>query len=367
MAVSHDFTSSYLPQRVNAGPWLTAYTLNELRARIESARLVLPVCPLGTDYQRLASLGDFVLPPLFHQAMDADLRSSLLQRISECFPYYHGGEFARRTDAALEIVELTDTPAAVSNCPRVVAFSVDTAVEEHGPHLPLCTDTIQSYSVLRRLEQEFDEFVIGPPVEYGHLTWGLPFGLSIDITPELLTRYVTGFTNAVLEWLQPEAIYVVDVHGSIVHRQSIIAGLQESQASKWAFRWLHEPLVEFASERGDQHAGGVETALVELAGTELIDRRWFPDRIDEIEAGEMSLEQAVELTVDLSRFVEFAETHPVNGIIGTIRNYNSLDASVMFESMLAVARQDVESLLDGRDENIHQIAGDSPWERDKQR
>ena len=366
MPILNELTSSYLPARVNSGPWLTAYTLNELRERIESARVVLPVCSLGTDYQRLALLGDLVLPPLFHEALDSDLKTSLLTRIAECFPYYHGSASAGRTKASLEIVELPESPAAVSEKPRVLAFSVDTAVEEHGPHLPLSTDTIQSYSVLQRLERDFDGFVVGPPVEYGHLTWGLPFGISVDITPKLLTRYVAGFTNAVLDWLKPDAIYVVDVHGSIVHRQSIIAGLQQSRATRWAFRWLHEPLVEFASERGDQHAGGVETALVEFAGSDLIDRRWFPSRIDEIEAGEMSLEQAVELTADLPGFVEFAETNPVNGIVGKIRNYETLDAALMFDRMLGVARRDVESLLDGRGEDVHQIAGDSPWERDKQ-
>ncbi len=359
--------TDYLPQRVNSGPWLTAYTLFELRQRIESApRIVLPICPLGTEYTSLTELGDLILPPLFHEAMDDDLKSSLLKRIQECFPYFHSSRAAGQTSARLDIVEVTEPAPVQTVRPRVLAFSVDTAVEEHGPHLPLSTDTIQSYSVLTRLEEELDGFVAGPPVEYGHLTWGLPFGLSIDATPELLTRYVTGFTNAVLEWLQPDAIYVVDVHGSIVHRQSIVAGLEQSRADRWAFRWLHEPLIEFASQRGDQHAGGVETALVEFASPDLIDRRWFPDRIDEIEAGEMSLEQAVELTSDLPRFVEYAESNPVNGIIGKIRNYETLDATLMFDRMLAAARQDVDALLSGQSEEIHQIAGDSPWERDKQ-
>lgn len=358
---------AYLPQRVNSGPWLTAYTLFELRERIESARsIVLPICPLGTDYASLTELGELVLPPLFHEAMDDDLKSAVLSRIGECFPYYSSSQAAGRTSARLDIVEVPQPAPAPAVRPRVLAFSVDTAVEEHGPHLPLSTDTIQSYSVLTQLEQEIDGFVAGPPVEYGHLTWGLPFGLSVDLTPQLLTRYVTGFTNAVLERVQPDAIYVVDVHGSIVHRQAIVAGLEQSHAERWAFRWLHEPLIEFASERGDQHAGGVETALVEFASADLIDRRWFPSRIDEIEAGEMTLEQAVELTANLPQFVEYAEANPVNGIIGKIRNYETLDAAAMFDRMMTVARQDVDALLRGEPDDVHQIAGDSPWERDKQ-
>ncbi len=242
---------------------------------------------------------------------------------------------------------------------------MDTAVEEHGPHLPLATDTIQSYAVLNQLADDIEGFVAGPPVEYGHLTWGLPFGLSIDLTPPLLTRYVTAFANAVLDWLKPEAVYVGDVHGSIVHRKSIIAGLEASRLERWAFRWFYEPLIEFSSERGDQHAGGVETALVERAGEQLVDRRWFPDQVSRIEDGQMTLERAVELTADLPRFIEFAETTPANGIVGKIRNYDDVDASLMFDRMLDTARHDVETLLAGDAGKLHRDAGDSPWERDK--
>jgi len=239
---------------------------------------------------------------------------------------------------------------------------VDTAVEEHGPHLPLATDTIQSYSVLNGLASEIDGFVTGPPVDYGHLTWGLPFGMSIDLTPRLVSRYVQGFTNAVLEWARPEAIYVVDVHGSIVHRKAIVAGLKASRADRWAFRWLHDSLVEFASERGDQHAGGVETALVEHVSPQLLDSDWWPERIDRIAAGEMTLEQAVGLTENIEEFFRFAETGTPNGIVGQIKNYRSLDADLMFQRMLSVARQDVTRLLAGGS-HINHDAGESPWEQ----
>jgi creatinine amidohydrolase len=234
-----------------------------------------------------------------------------------------------------------------------LAFSVDTAVEEHGPHLPLATDTIQSYAVLTRLAAEFDRFVPGPPIEYGQLTWGLPFGFSIDITAELLTEYVRRFTNAVLDWQRPQAVYVVDVHGSLVHHRAIVAGLEQSRAERWLFRWLHEPLAEFASQRGDQHAGGVETALVEHVSRDLLAPEWWPDRIDELAAEQMSLQTAVELAFDLPRFIEYVEQHRPNGIVGDIRNYSRIDATVMFKRMQHLARADVEMLLDGRTELTH--------------
>ena len=105
-------------------------------------------------------------------------------------------------------MELPRGPLAPSHQGGIACFSVDTAVEEHGPHLPLATDTIQSYGVLQELAERHEDLHLVAPVEYGQLTWGLPFGLSIDITAPLLTRYVEGFARAVNEWARPDALYV---------------------------------------------------------------------------------------------------------------------------------------------------------------
>ncbi|MDA0285243.1 MAG: creatininase family protein [Planctomycetota bacterium] len=362
------FVHDFLPQAVNVGPWITAYTLFELRDRLSSTAFVLPICSLGTSCDELTagiSEHELLLPPLFHEAMTDNLRDSIIDRIHACFPLYEPGHEGNHSSNQLRVRIHDARPLPEVSSPKVLAFSVDTAVEEHGPHLPLATDTIQSYSVLFQLEKEIQGFIAGQPVEYGHLTWGLPFGMSIDLTPELLTRYVTGFANAVLDWHRPEVMYVVDVHGSIVHRQAIIAGLEQSRVERWAFRWLHEPLIHFASERGDQHAGGVETALVEHASSALIDKRWFPARVADIEAGQMTLERAVELTPDLQKFIDFVDESGANGIVGKIRNYESLDAASMFQQMLAVAREDVRVLQESSSTRSQHVAGDSPWERDR--
>lgn len=339
--------SFVIPKAINSAPWLVAHSLNQLKGKIATDKIVLPVCSLGTPVEQLADLAPLVLPPLYREAMDDELKGELLQRIGQCFPFYDGTPQKLAGQYDFEIVELPpQTAPPLTTRPRVLSFSVDTAVEEHGPHLPLATDTIQSYAVLDRMAELFEGFVVGPPVEYGHLTWGLPFGLSIDITPPLLTRYVAGFANAVLDWFAPEALYVVDVHGSIVHRNAIEEGLRQSRCSRWIFRWLHEPLVEFAADRGDQHAGGVETALVHHISPQLLDSRWWPDRIDELASKELQLERAVELTPDLPRFIEYAQSQSLNGIVGNIRNFFDVDAGLMMDRMQSVARSDISSLLD---------------------
>lgn len=339
-----DDASEYLARRVNSGSFLTGYTLDELKVRAERESIVLPVCSLGTPVRQLAELGSLVLPPLYHEALDADLKDRILTRIHQCFPYFEGTAQRLRGTRPVQVVELPGHDYPASTRAPIVMFSVDTAVEQHGPHLPLATDTLQSYAVLQRLVEESPLCAIGPPVEYGQLTWGLPFGMSVDLTAPLLTRYVTGFVNALLDWLAPRAVYVVDVHGSPVHREAIQAGLQASRCRCHAFRWLHEPLVEFAGERGDQHAGGVETALIHKINPDLLDRRWWPDRIDELVAGQMSMDEAVRLSGNLPEFFSYADANARNGIVGDIRNFFHVDADEMMSRMVGVASRDVDRL-----------------------
>ena len=335
----------WLPERINTGPWLVDYSFEALARRIDQSDMVLPICSVGTPLADLERLAPLVLPPLYHEALDPTLKTALLSRIDECFPYLKTSRKRRAFTGSLEVIEIPPATGDLPRRPSVLAFSVDTAVEEHGPHLPLSTDRIQSYAILGKLVDEFEAFAIAPPVDYGHLTWGLPLGLSIDITPPLLERYVTGYVNALQAACAPNAFYVVDVHGSPDHRQAICDGLAASCAERWAFRWLHEPLTEFAGDRGDQHAGGVETAMLMKINPALVDTDWWPDRIDELAATQMPLATAVDLSNDLSRFLAHAESHAWNGIVGDIRNFFTLDKNELFDRALDQARDDVRTLM----------------------
>lgn len=345
------------PVRVNSGPWAAAYTLERLRNLPVTTKFVLPICSWTSSLGHLMSPDRLLLPPLFHEALDSSLKRRIIQQILQCFPTYGRPEANSRR---VEVVELPVEPQPDCAAPRVLAFSVDTAIEEHGPHLPLATDTIQSTFILQQLAKHVDGLEIFHPVDYGQLTWGLPFGFSIDLTANLLAEYVARYTQAVVEWKQPGSVYVVDVHGSITHRQAIVEGLKQIRGTPWAFRWLHEPLADVASGRGDQHAGGVETALVELASPQLLDPDWWPQRLDELARKQMSFQTAVELTPDLDRFCDEVDRNAWNGIIGRIENYSALDARQLSQRMLKMALTDVNRLLDGtmpRDQN----AGQQLW------
>ncbi len=334
------YLTDYFPKRINSGRLLTGYTLPRLQVEMQTTKPILPICSLGTSVEQLSSLGSLVLPPLFHEALGDGLKDRLVNRIGECFPDFGAADGAR----GFEVVELPPAVHPTTLDRPLVAFSVDTAVEEHGPHLPLMTDTIQSYGVLYELRKGNPDLCLAPPLEYGHLTWGLPFGLSIDITPALTTEYVANYLDALAAWCDPRAFYVVDVHGSIVHRNAIQAGMKRSGCRPMVFRWLHEPLTAYAGERGDQHAGGVETALVEVFEPDMIDHDWWPGRKDEIVAGQMDMASAIGLSADLDKFRERVVAEHLNGIVGDVENYYRINGGQMVDEIMSVAQRDLDGL-----------------------
>jgi creatinine amidohydrolase len=340
--------SLLLPAAINTGPWVAGYSLDALRQRLTRERVVLPVCALGTSAATLAALGPLVLPPLYREAFASDpaLETEMIAQIRRCFPFFEGTQARRTWQGELEVIDVpSGATTSLPRAPRVLAFGVDTTIEQHGPHLPLATDTIQTYAVLERLAATIEGVAIGPPLDYGHLTWGLPFGASIDLTPPLLARYVAGFVAALVGHCAPQALYVADVHGSIIHRQTIESTLARQHGVRAAFRWLHEPLAEFSSQRDDMHAGGVETILVHHIDPAFVDSAWWPAHAAEIAAREMTVAHAAVLSRDMPRFVAHVETSSPNGVIGKIANASTLDAAALFSRMVEMGRADIQCLL----------------------
>ena len=69
-----------------------------------------------------------------------------------------------------------------------------------------------------------------------------------------------------------------------------------------------------------------------------------------IKAGQMDMDEAIELSKNLPNFVKRVEQSldtktPLNGIVGDIENYEYLDAQEMMQRMWNVASDDLKTLL----------------------
>jgi len=139
------------------------------------------------------------------------------------------------------------------------------SVEEHGEHLPLCTDSIQAEALVKRLSEKFDAMV-APAIRYGECSATRNFPGTITITFDTLRALV----REVLEELCRNGIRRIIVLSGHAGRAHMIA-LRE--AGKEVVRKVPDlklmvlsdyeiayDLLGKGFDRDDGHAGTIETS-----------------------------------------------------------------------------------------------------------
>ncbi|MEN8265251.1 MAG: creatininase family protein [Nitrospirota bacterium] len=161
---------------------------------------------------------------------------------------------------------------------KTVIFPFGT-VEEHGRHLPLNTDTLIVYEILKRLIKKRKVF-LAPPVSYGVCTSTNQHPGTISISAETLRRltydlvkdaYNKGLRNFIL----------ISGHGGGLHMYAIkeVAEIliEELKGAKIAvispYDVLRKELSELAETPNDSHAGEIETSLILALAPELVKGR----------------------------------------------------------------------------------------------
>jgi creatinine amidohydrolase len=103
-------------------------------------------------------------------------------------------------------------------------------IEEHGPHLPLGTDTYLTYGIFKHIQEELKSLnvksVIAPPFYWGInvATSGFPgsFTVKVDTMKAVLKDTIEcihnwGFKN----------VYIVNMHGDFLHSKTIVETVKE--------------------------------------------------------------------------------------------------------------------------------------------
>jgi creatinine amidohydrolase len=162
------------------------------------------------------------------------------------------------------------------------------AIEQHGPHLPIVTDTLACTTICQRAAElasaEGTPVTVAPPVHFGASHHHRPY-------PGVLSLSLTTFVQVVKEICESLAlsgfrrIAIVNGHGgndaairvaatdvSLAHPVSVAA------ASYWTI--AAAGLIEDGRVREvgqlPGHAGGFETSLVLALGADLVDRASYP-------------------------------------------------------------------------------------------
>lgn len=150
---------------------------------------------------------------------------------------------------------------------KTIIFPFGT-VEEHGMHLPLNTDTLIIYEILKRVIRKRNVF-IAPPLHYGVCTTTSRHPGTINISPRALRGIARDITlDAYNKGLRN--ILLVSGHGGGQHMSALkevaeelieeLKGVTLAVFSPYDILW--KELSEITDTPNDSHAGELETSMV---------------------------------------------------------------------------------------------------------
>jgi creatinine amidohydrolase len=172
----------------------------------------------------------------------------------------------------MRLAELTSPQLGALRERRPVALWPVGAVEPHGRHAPLGTDTLISVGICERAAQRLQDAVVLPPLPFGVTRYGAAFAGAVGISETTLRAVVLDVAAAVAAQ-GFRRLAIVNSHFEPEQVATLRAAAQEADA-------LYLDIVRRANaerltdefRRGSCHAGRYETSLVLADAPQLVDR-----------------------------------------------------------------------------------------------
>jgi len=145
------------------------------------------------------------------------------------------------------------------------------AVEPHGPHAPLGTDTLISVGMCERAAARLDNAVVLPPLPFGVTHYGAAFAGAIGISEATLRAVVLDVATA-LDRQGFRRLVIVNNHFEPEQVATLRAAAEEAGALYLDLvRRRNAERLTDEFRRGSCHAGRYETSLVLADAPELVD------------------------------------------------------------------------------------------------
>lgn len=129
------------------------------------------------------------------------------------------------------------------------------SLEQHGPHLPMDTDTVIAVAVTERVAVLLDQtpVVVAPPIAYGSSGEHQSFPGTVSIGTDALVHVLVELVRSARTWA--ERVVFVNGHGGNV--TALRRATEQMRAEGHDVDW-----VACATEEVDLHAGRTETSLM---------------------------------------------------------------------------------------------------------
>lgn len=188
------------------------------------------------------------------------------------------------------------------------------ATEQHGPHLPLDTDTRIAEALADALARERDDVVIAPSLPFGSSGEHAGFPGTLSIGQEALETVVVELVRGADRW---DGVVLVSGHGG--NAEPLRRAVRQLRSeSRNVLAWF--PTIE----GGDAHAGHIETSVMLALDPGAVD-------MDVADPGER---RPLRDVMGALRLGGVAAVSP-NGVLGDPTSASSAEGRRLFDAMTA--------------------------------
>lgn len=186
------------------------------------------------------------------------------------------------------------------------------ATEQHGPHLPMNTDTISTEATVLRAAREVG-VLVAPAIPYGNSRQNIGFAGTVTIRPSVLVEFVKDICHSLYKH-GFDKIIVVNGHGGNLEPLTVAleefhyeTGALVAQVKCWELASLKPPE---GAPSFEGHAGRQETEFMLVLAPEDVDQDAYELAVPTVELGEYG-------AVTPSQYFPMPSISPANFMVTT--------------------------------------------------